>query len=181
LPYTTGRFSIAAEGLIVDNVLAIIKRDLKLALDALYTTEAGYLSTDPRYLKDLENRTFGDFMRLAFPALVADLVDGEDEESDDGSRDDETIRIELLLAVTDTDGANVTRRLAKYVRALRVILMSAPWTDYLAGIDPTKIMGPVIVKISRKYLPIGKGKDATESLGYMRACELTLSLSFSER
>lgn len=163
-----------------DNTLKIVKDNFKSAIDVLYPTEAALLSTNPAFLKDFQNRTFGDFMRLAFPALIADLVDGSDEESGDGSRDDEEVRIQLLVAVTDTDGANVTRRLAKYVRALRVVLMTASQADYLQGVDSTLQMG-FTSKLSRKYLPIGKGKDETESLGYMRACELTLTLNFSER
>jgi len=185
LPYVP-EFKLAAEAVFADNTLKIVKDNLKPCLDALYPTEAALLSSNPAFLPDLANRTFGSFMKLAFPMLVADLVDGEDEESDDGSRTDEDLRIEMLLAVTDPDGANVTRRLAKYVRALRVILRQAStpqniWTTYFLGLTKADTLPVVTFKLSRKYLPIGKGKGETEGLGYMRACELRLTLQFSER
>lgn len=175
------KYKEIAESLIIDNVLAIIKRDLKPALDTMYPTEAALASTSPAFLPDLQNRTFGSFLRLGFPALVADLVDGEEEESGGGSHVDEELRIEILLVVTDPDGANVTRRLAKYVRALRSILKTAARADYLTGIDQNYIMG-FTLKLSRKYLPIGKGTDqSTQDIGYMRPATFVLTLNFSER
>src|SRR5687767_9571548 len=96
-------YKLAAEGLIIDNTLKIIKDNLKTKLDALYPTEAALLSTNPAFLADLSERTFGSFMRLGFPALVADLMDGEDEENEHYM--DEQIKIELLLVVTDTEAS----------------------------------------------------------------------------
>lgn len=178
MPYVP-KYQLAAEGLFIDNVLAIFARDFKPCLDVLYPTEAALLSSNPAFLADFAERTFGTFMRLGFPALVADLVEGDDEESE--HRDDQSIVIGLSLAVTDLDESNITRRLAKYVRALRVVLFSAPWTDYTVGVTSTKIAALNIEKLSRKYFPIGQGKDDFAVYGYMRSAEFRLTLSFSER
>ena len=177
MPYTP-KYQLAAEGLIIDNVLKIVKDNFKPALDVLYPAEALLAATDPSFLPDLTERTFGSFMRLGFPALVADLVDGEDEDSE--ARVDESVSIEMLLVVTDVDGSNVTRRLTKYVRALRVVLMSAPWTAYMLNVPSGQVM-PFTLKLTRKYLPVGKGKDDTAVYGYMRPAELRLTLQFGER
>lgn len=172
------KFQLPAEGLIIDNVLKIFKDNFKPTLDLLYPTEAALASNNPAFLPDFAERTFGSFMRLGFPALVVDLVDGTDEDSE--ARIDETISIEMLLVVTDLEGSNVTRRLTKYVRALRVVLMSAPWTDYMLNVPSGQVM-PFTLKLTRKYLPIGKGKDDTAAYGYMRPAELRLTLQFGER
>ena len=177
MPYTP-KYQLAAEGLIIDNVLRIIKDNLKPALDVLYPDEALLDPGNPAFLPDLSERTFGSFMRLGFPALVADLVDGEDEDSE--ARIDEDISIEMLLVVTDVEGSNVTRRLTKYVRALRVVLLSATWTSYMLNVPSGQVM-PFTLKLTRKYLPIGKGKDDTAIYGYMRPAEFKLTLQFGER
>lgn len=186
MPPYVPKHKLTAEGVIVDNTLKIIKDNLKTCLDALYPTEAALLPANPAFLPDLANRTFGSFMKLEFPMLVADLVDGEDEDSEDSSRTDEDLRVEMLIAVTDPDGANVTRRLAKYVRALRVILRQAAqpenvWSTYFLGLNKNETLPIAGFKLARKYLPIGKGKDEAAAHGYMRAAELTLTLQFSER
>ena len=172
------KYKLAAEGLVIDNVLKIVKDDLKPCLDTQNPTEALLDPSNAAFLPDLAERTFGSFMRLGFPALVADLMDGNDEDSE--ARVDENIRIEMLLVVTDPEASNVTRRLAKYVRALRTILFSANPTEFFTGVESGRV-GPATLKLSRKYLPIAKGVGETATLGHMRAAEFVLTLEFGER
>lgn len=173
MPYTP-KFKAVFEDKVIDNVLAVIKRDFKFALDYYYPTEAALLSTNPAFLKDFQERTFGVFADLAYPKIAIDPVRNASDQSEDDSHLNEVLRVDLFIAVTDADAPGVTKRLIKYCRALDAVLRTATRADYLANIDATKIMG-FTAELTHDYLVIGKG-----SSGYARPARFELTLKFSE-
>lgn len=164
--FTAPRFEEASESLLIDNILAIIKRDLKLALDYYYAADL---------LPDLVERALGSFQSTDYPKLAIDPNRNEPDESADASWIEEGLRINIFLAVTAADAPAVTRKLMKYLRALKSILRTAPSSDYLTGFPSGSIFAPVL-KLSYIYWPIAK--DDTQ---YMRVVQVDLLIKFNER
>lgn len=177
MPFTE-KYKLAAEGLIVDNILKIVKDDLKPCLDVQNPVEALLLSTNAAFLPDLAIRTFGHFIKLGFPFFVADLMSADEEDGE--ARTDQSIRIQMTMAVNDPDPSNVTRRLAKYVRALRTVLFSAAPSEFFTGVEAGRAM-PFTLKLSRRYMPMAHGEKETAVFNWMRAAEFVLTLEFGER
>lgn len=165
MPYVP-KFQEPSESLIIDNVLAIIKRDMKSALDYFYAADN---------LPDFVERTVGQFVSLDYPKLAIDPNRNGPEQSGDGSWIADNLKVSLFLAVKGTDAPTVTRTLMKYMRALKSILRTAPASDYISGFPAGSIFTPTI-EFSYEYGLMGK--NATE---YMRPAQMDLTLKFNER
>lgn len=182
MAFTAPKYDEIFESVACDNVLAIVARDMKRGLDyfyldaATYTTRYGvtngFIGTGEDLL-DFQQRTLGQFVSLSFPALA--IEPNNNPTSDDDNHLDQELKLDLFLAVTDASAATVTRKLGKYVRALKAILRAASSADYMTG--STKVTA-VSVEISSDYGLIGKNAD--DNL-YMRPAHLDLTIKFTER
>jgi hypothetical protein len=163
----TTRYQEALESVVLDNILAVIKRDFKGALDLFYSSDN---------LPDL-TLTLGDFanFRGSMPALAIEPASGGGEQSD--HFETLSLKVSLYLAVEDADPTNCLRKLLKYVRALRAVLKSAPISDYTAGISPNYVFG-MIPELSWQYFIMGK--DAEHGT-WGRNVKLELTLKYNER
>jgi hypothetical protein len=163
----TPRFEEAADSLILDNVMAIVKRDMKAALDHYYLSDS---------LPDFTERTLGRIFNLSFPTFSIDPDRHGSEESADGSYVEvDGYRANIFFAVQDADGPTATRLAQKYTRAMKSILRNASRADYLTGF-PTASMLPLTVKLVTEYGLIEKQTD-----GYVKPVNIELTLNFNER
>lgn len=163
MPYAP-KYSETADSLIIDNVMAIVKRDFKSALDHYYAADA---------LPDFTERTLGRFFKLTYPTFSIDP--DRNATSDDGHYVEDDVRVNLFLAVDGTDAPTVTRKAMKYVRALKSILRTATVADYTVGF-PANTIFALTVEMSYEYGLIGK--NAT---GYEKPVNIELTLKFNER
>lgn len=161
------RFQEAADSLILDNVMAIVKRDFKAALDYFYAADN---------LPDFTERTLGRIFNLTYPTFSIDPDRHESEESDDGSRVEvDGYRANIFFSVESADGPTATRLAQKYTRAMKSILRTATRADYMANV-PTGGMLPLSIKLVTEYGLIEK--NAT---GWAKPVNMELTLNFNER
>lgn len=183
MPFTTPKFTEIFESIAADNVLRIVERDFKRGIDyyyldaATYTTRYGvsngFVGTGED-LPDFTQRTLGQFADFGYPSFVADPVRNTTSESDDDSHVGNEVHLDLFLAVSDVSAATVTRKLGKYVRALKEVLRAATSADYFYGSSGIVLS----IEISSDYLLIGHSAD--DNL-YMRPAHLDLTIKATER
>lgn len=160
------RYDELFESVVLDNILAIAERDYKAALDLFYPADD---------FPDIEQRTLGNFIRIALPALAAEPNSGTDNESDDGSHLGPQVKVTLYLAVEDADPTETLRKLIKYVRVLRSVLKTAKDADYT--VNAPKVFG-LVRELSWQYGQIAK--DANRGL-WMQPATFELVLKYNER
>jgi hypothetical protein len=160
------RFQEASDSLIVDNYLTIIQRDAKPALDYYYLADN---------LPDFALRTLGQFVRGPWPTIAVAPRRNTSLETGDGNWIDETLRVAGVMAVVDTDPAEVTRLAMKYMRAVKSITRSASVADWSAGF-PANTLFSVVPDITYEYGEIGKNGE-----GFEKIVTIDLTLKFNER
>jgi len=161
------KYSAHFEEPIIRNVLAIIARDFKEALDYFYPTED---------LKDFVERSIGTERGLEFPMLVIGPRSNLIETDADLVSLIQPQIIQIRLAVVDSNPADAYLKAMKYVRALDAVLRSAEQSDYMAGMTSSTPFA-LIIDVTHEYLPLG-ANDARTS--YVKPAELELRLAFRE-
>lgn len=163
-------YSAHFEGPIIDNVIAIITRDMKPALDYWYAADA---------LPDFVERSIGTERGLEFPMLVIGPRSNFIENVDDGISLIEPQIVEMKLAVVDNSADAAYRKCMKYVRALDAVLRSASFADYFANMTSTNGSYPFghVVDVRHEYLPLGANEANTT---YLKPARLELALTFRE-
>lgn len=164
------KYSACFEGPIISNVLTIVTRDMKSALDYFYAADA---------LPDFVERSIGTERGLEFPILVLGPRENPIESAEDESHLVESIRILLNVGVIDNSPDAAYIKIMKYVRALDAVLRSAPKADYLANMtNGDKIPFALIIDVTHTYGPLGETEDKTS---YFKPASLELKLTFRER
>lgn len=174
MPWTPA-FEASQEEALVDNVLAIIERDFKEALDYYNPIEAALGSDDPRYLHDFRERTLGQIAKNEFPCLAIGPNRGTSADGPNGECLREDVLIDLYIGVVDDSPANVTRRIMKYRVALDAVVRAAPITDYFRNMS-VDAFAFVLDEISYQYGPIG-----TEKVALFRGAILQVPIKINER
>jgi hypothetical protein len=170
MPYAP-KIKTVSDHQIIDNVLAIVKRDFQAALDYFYPP-AG---RGGESLPDFAERTVGVFFNLTFPTFTIDPDRSGPLQSADGSYVEDSFRANLFLAVQDADAPTVTRLAMMYAAALESILRNASITDYTTGVTPGLIFA-LTTEVSYEYGLIGKNAN-----GYEKPVSFELTLKFNER
>lgn len=165
MPYVP-KFQEPSDSLIIENVLTIVQRDFKAALDYFYPSEN---------LPDFVQRTLGRFFKLDYPTFAIDPARNGPEQSEDGSYVDEAIRVNLFFAVSNADAPTTEKLAMKYMSALKSILRSATSADYFAGFPGNTVFG-LVVELSYEYGLLGKN-----GTGYEKPVSVELSLKFQTR
>ena len=166
----TPRFSARFEGPIVDNVLAIVTRDMKSALDYFYPSDE---------LPDFVERSLGTELGLEFPILVIGPRSNPVETVDDDSHLIEPQVIELKVGVIAESPDAAMRKIMKYVRALDAVLRSASKSDYCANMtNGNNQPFGFAVDVTHIYGPLGANDSRTT---YFKPASLELSVQFRER
>lgn len=168
-------FEASQEEALVDNVLMIVERDFKLALDHYNPIEAALPTTDPRYLHDFRERTLGQIVKNDFPCLALGPNRGTSGDGPNGECLRENILVDLYIGVTDDSPANVTRRIMKYRVALDAVLRAAPISDYFRNMS-VDAFAFVLDEINYTYGPIG-----TERVSLFRGAVMQVPIKINER
>lgn len=144
------------EEALIDNILAIVTRDFKAALDTFYVTEAALPETDPRYLRDFQERSLGQIQRLVFPSLAIGPNRNASTEDADQAMLREAIRFDSWIGVTDDGDETVTRRAMRYAGTYDAVLRTAAKKnkrDFFRNMS-TQVFG-LVLELEHTYGPIG--------------------------
>jgi hypothetical protein len=175
---STVKFSILLQGIVIDNLLKIAKDSFKSNLDILYPTEAALASNHADFLPDLAQRTRGNFIRLAMPALAIGAASGGANESDQSSFKARKISLNAWLTVLDSTPDRADRRLEKYMAAFEGVL-DAPLASYLLNVPPNKIFALSKGEVGWQYVEVAKNANEPD-LGYLKSVTFTVPLTYSE-
>lgn len=170
----TPKFQAVQEEALVDNILTIVERDFKDALDVYYTIEAALPETDSRFLRDFQERTLGQIAKNVFPCLAIGPVRNASTEADAGDRLIEAHRIDVYVGVTDDSAANVTTRIMRYMGTLDAVLRSAPKRDYFRNMS-VQVFG-LVLEMEHIYGPLGVEKSI-----FFRGAVMQLTITVNER
>lgn len=162
----SSRYQEVFESVVLDNILAIVKRDMKAALNYFYASDN---------LPDFAQVTLGNFIRLALPVFAIEPDRGADNESENylGPQ----LRFSFYIAVEDADPTKALRKAMKYTRAVRSILKTATSADYIQGVTSPTIFG-LIRDLTWQYGQIGKN---AETGTWMKPVTFELTLKYNER
>jgi len=173
------QYSAAFEGPIIDNVITIVTRDMKGALDFFNPTEALLPSTDPAFLADFAERSIGTEHGFEFPIFVIGPEENTIAEAEDESRLGEDIKITMNIGIVDDTSEKAYRRCMKYVRALDAVLRSATKNDYCANMtNGSNVPFGLSKEVSHFYRPLGVNDERTI---YFKPATIRLALTFNER
>jgi hypothetical protein len=174
VPWTPKFEAVQEEGLVA-NILTIITRDFKDALDYFYPIEAALAETDPRYLRDFQERELGQIVGNAFPSLSIGPNRGTsaDGPNDECLRQDHSI--DIHIGVVDDSPQTVTTRIMRYRGTLDMVLRSAPISDYFVNMS-VEVFGFVLDEIDYFYGPIGQRQSAN-----FRGAVLQIPIKINER
>lgn len=166
----TPKYSARFEGPIIANVLAIITRDMKAALDYFYSSDS---------LPDFAERSLGTEQGLEFPILVIGPRANSVETVADNSHLVEPQVIELKVGVTADSPGDALTKIMKYVRALDAVLRSASKNDYCANMaNGNDVPFGFSVDVTHSYGPLGANEGRTT---YFKPASLELTVNFRER
>jgi hypothetical protein len=165
----TPKYSAVFELPIIDNVLAIIARDMKDALDYFYVSDN---------LPDFVERSIGTEHGFEYPILVIGPRSNLVETVADSSHLVEPIKIDIKIGVVDESSDGAYRKIMKYVRALDAVLRTATLADYCAGmINGTNRPFGFSVDVTHTYGPLGANEERTT---YFKPANLELSVNLRE-
>ena len=165
MPWTP-KYSACFEEPLVNNVLAIIERDMQAALDYFYPTEN---------LNDFAERTLGQLQGNSYPALEISPISNPVDEADASDRLQSAGSFEIRLIVTDSGPQAVTRKIMRYVRCLDAVLRSANKSDYFANITGQRF--GLVIALEHGY----ERRIRTNGSIYARFAVLLLTIKINER
>lgn len=168
------KFQAVQEEALVANILAIVTRDFKDALDYFYPIEAALDETDPRYLPDFRERTLGQIVKNEFPCLALGPNRNASTSAADEGRLIEAHRIDCFLGVLDDSPANVTQRIMRYVGTFDAVLRTAPKADYFVNMS-VQTFG-FVMDMEHVYGPIG-----TDKVALFRGAQVQVTIQVNER
>ena len=150
-------FNAVQEEGVIDNILFIVERDFKAALDAFHPIEATLDESDPRFLRDFQEREWGGISGNVFPALAIGPKRTASVLSDGGDRLRGAIQFNAWIGVIDDSRNNVGKRITRYANAFEMVLRTAALKnkrDFFRNMS-TQRFGLVLDEIEHEYGPIG--------------------------
>ena len=152
------------EGQVVENVLTILTRDFKQALDHYYPLDN---------LPDFAELELGPPLRNVFPCASIEPIRSTLDASDDNSFIAEVGRVRVYVAVTGDGPKVTTRKLFKYVRVLHLLLQNSK-NDFRTGMSNPH--GVVLGEFEHAY-DVVRSDNTTIS----RAAAVEISIGMRER
>lgn len=128
----TPKFEAVSEEALIDNILVLVTRDFKLALDYFYPTAR---------LEDFAERALGQVLGNEAPMLGIAPVRNASTLSDDGSHLQEALRVDLAVGVTDDGPQTVTRKIERYMRVLEAVLRRGNKDDFFGTVNTLRTFG----------------------------------------
>lgn len=152
------------EGQIAENVLTILTRDFKNALDYYYPSDN---------LADFAELELGPPLRNVFPSGSIEPIRSTIEESEDGSHLIEEARVRIYVAVTGDGPKATTRKLQKYARVVTLVLLNAR-NDFRTGMSNP--FGVILLRFEHGYDVV-----RTDESIIMRAAAVEMAIALRER
>lgn len=171
-------FNAVQEEGVIDNILFIIERDFKAALDVFHPIEAALPENDPRFLGDFQEREWGGISANVFPALAVGPRRAASTLADAGDRLRSAIQFSGWIGVTDDSRRNVGRRITRYANAFEMVLRTAALKnkrDFFRNMS-VQSFGLVLDEIEHEYGPIG-----SKSSVYFQSVIIDGTLILNER
>ncbi len=159
------KFNSVRDEDLIDNLLGLITRDFKSALDVLYAGEN---------LPDFREKALGQIKRLEFPCLALGPRRNASSPSDDDSRLGQAFEVDMYVGVSDDSSETVTAQIMKYMTTLGEVLRSASKSDVFNGMSG-QIFG-FVLETEWEYGPIGSN-DST----LFRGAQMTVSITVNAR
>jgi hypothetical protein len=183
---STVKFGIILQGIIIDNLLKIAKDSFKANLDVLYPTEAALPADHVDFLKDLAQKTRGNYIRLTMPALAIEGVRGGADESGDSAFKARKLTLNAYLTVQDSTPYRADVRLDKYMAAFEACL-DAPISAYTLNVPTNRVFGLMKGEVSWQYNQIAKSVNEPDPsnannkiTGYLKSVTFTIPLTYNE-
>lgn len=128
----TPKFLAVSEEALADNLLVLITRDYKLALDYFYPGVE---------LPDFAERALGQVLGNAAPMLGIAPVRNASTSSDDAAYLKEALRVDLAIGVTDDGPDTVTRKIMRYMRVMEAVLRAGNKDEFFGTVASTRTFG----------------------------------------
>src|SRR5215831_11732591 len=159
------------ESVAVDNILMVVQRDFKNALDAFYPSDN---------LPDFAQRTVGNIFQLALPAFAVEPASGGADEGE--QYEQQPLKLNLYLAVEQADPTNAVRQAVKYTRTIRSVLKTCALSDFTTGLSPNNVFS-IVRELTWQYGQPAKktNQDQISANGWIVPVKLELVLKYSER
>lgn len=174
----TPAFNAVQEEGVIDNILFIIERDFKIALDYSFPIEAALTDSDSRYLRDFQERTWGKVRGLVYPALGVGPSRGASVLADAADRLIGAVEFTGWIGVTDDSEENVGRRVTRYANTFEIVLRTAALktkADFRRNMS-SQIFGVILDEMEHVYLPVGS-REST----YFQMVKVNGTLKLNER
>lgn len=172
-------FWAAQEEALIENMLAIVERDFKAAVDAFNPIEAALNPDDPGYFPDFRERALGQILGNEYPCLSIGPLRNQSSYSDGGDRLIERIELEAYIGVTDDSANSVTRRITRYVGAFNSVLYTAALRtrrDFFRNMS-TQVFG-LTVDLEHVYESVRTNQGRSM---YFRSAGIAISITVNER
>lgn len=165
MAFTVPRFEEKGESEIIDNLLAVVHRDFKLALDYFFAADL---------LPDFAVMTQEEDTLFTYPLLILGLERMESPEHVSGEYLVQDLVVGVGLVVKDSSIKAVKIKAPKYVRAFKAVVRAAEHTDLFPGNDADFL--DHVVDINHRYFRHGKkGEEFTQPV------EIELRFRFGEK
>lgn len=161
------KYQARFEGPLIDNILALVTRDMKFALDYFFPAEN---------LPDFVERSLGTEKGLEFPILVIGPRTNPIESSADRARLIEAPTVEIQIGVIAESADKAMQLIQKYVLALDHVLRAGSFADYTSGLSSQGTFG-FQVNVSHEY---GGLRTTPERSSYFKSARLDASIQFNE-
>lgn len=163
MPFTAPIFEEAAESEIIDKLMALVHRDMKLALDYFYAADD---------LSDLAAMVRGDVSVFEYPLLVLGIERMASSESISGEWLDQDLTVGAGLVVKDVSVAAVKAKAEKYVRAFKAVVR----TGVLELLPAQDQLMEYTLDIDHRYF-----RHGTKGTEYTQPVEFAIKIRFGEK
>lgn len=140
MPFTVATFQEKAESEIIDSIIEVLHRDMKLALDYFFPADA---------LPDFVSLSPGEDTLFEYPYAVVWLGQMGSLDSNEGFHLDQDLRVVAGIVVKDTTVAAVKKKAVKYVRAFKAVIRTATAADLFPS---SNLMFGHFIDIDHVYL-----------------------------
>jgi hypothetical protein len=163
MPYTVAKFDAQFIGPLVANVLAVLRRDNKTAVEEVDAT-----------LKEVQSFQIPLQVVTNFPALFVVPASSTLRQSDDDSYIKAVHEILIGFAITAPDAETVTANVAKYMQAFDSVLRTMSRSDLTSGMTSVKTP-PVWEVTAHEYGGLRQADN-----WFRRDAQLVLTIEISE-
>lgn len=169
MAFTVPRFQESGETEIIESLLAVVHRDMKLALDYYFWTAPDRLIEN---LPDFAVMTDGELDTFSYPFLVVGVERMTSKEVESGEWLNQVLRIGAGLVVNGATVKIVKAKARKYVRAFKAVVRSASAADLL---PPSSQILDCVIDIDHQYL-----RHATKGTDVTQPVEFDIQITFGE-